>query len=635
MAPNNSATNKPGMAAVSDEPDHETHSVASNGSAQSSVSSRQSFAEVVRAVPAVPARAPSPPASSSALVALPVPAPVEPPAPAGIGAPAFVAQSVPGSAKPRASGGAPVFDGPGADRAPATVGMSDQDWAALSMQEQNTILNYVTNLAPANIRAVRTSSRASTHSARSLRSSRSSRSSPTPTSARASARISARASSHSAVAHTAAPTRTVPSTSHSRAGAAQPIQATATTNRPATAPAKAQASGAPGGGGSGGSSSGNSSTSSSGSGSWASDSASAQSVGDAPLGGDGDGGPPSDDGASTVSSVSTASTASPQPLSTPTRSPAGPRLRSTDPPANSFKIVTRDKRTPLDDTLPINKVQAFAKFLSQTKPEYKGDALSSNYIRSLTDAIASPLALVAQVPQDPAEVAAIVEEWIKAGTRPNVAAALSGSIADLIRRTEPTGIPSPIDKPRAIAAQTDAMLTLAFPGGVNKQDGWSALKRIRDHYEPIARSNRTRITQGLQTYQVPPGGGAQPVSTFVGTFVELSSAAFDDSTTEQAQDQLFMYAIVTLKEDTRFATFVPSWHRDATTDVDGRPSPRPFDKLCGLLRAHARLLATQLIDRPDHTSKPRGERATQPVAVVIEHAHALAILSEQVSRPAR
>ena len=171
VAPYDSATNKPGMAAVSDEPDHETHSVASNGSAQSSVSSRRSFAEVVRAVPAVPARAPSPPASSSALVALPVPAPVEPPAPAGIGAPAFVAQSVPGSAKPRASGGAPVFDGPGADRAPATVGMSDQDWAALSMQEQNTILNYVTNLAPANIRAVRTSSRASTHSARSSRSS--------------------------------------------------------------------------------------------------------------------------------------------------------------------------------------------------------------------------------------------------------------------------------------------------------------------------------------------------------------------------------------------------------------------------------------------------------------------------------
>jgi hypothetical protein len=147
-----------------------------------------------------------------------------------------------------------------------------------------------------------------------------------------------------------------------------------------------------------------------------------------------------------------------------------PRSQST---VNGFKIVTRgkrttrDKRTPLDDMLPISKVQAFAKMLGQTKPEFKGDALSSNYIRSLTDAIASPLALVAQVPQDPAEVAAIVEEWIKAGTRPNVAAALSGSIADLIRRTEPTGIPSPIDKPRAIAAQTDAMLTLSLSPAVS------------------------------------------------------------------------------------------------------------------------------------------------------------------------
>jgi len=36
VASNDSATNKPGMAAVSDEPDHETNSVASNGSVQSS-----------------------------------------------------------------------------------------------------------------------------------------------------------------------------------------------------------------------------------------------------------------------------------------------------------------------------------------------------------------------------------------------------------------------------------------------------------------------------------------------------------------------------------------------------------------------------------------------------------------------
>ena len=119
------------------------------------------------------------------------------------------------------------------------------------------------------------------------------------------------------------------------------------------------------------------------------------------------------------------------------------------------------------------------------------------------------------------EVAALGEDWIKTGTRPNVAAALSGSIADLIRRTEPTGTPNPVVKPRVIVAQTEAMFTVAFPGGVNKQDGWPALKRIHDHYEPLARGKKTRIASALQTYQVPPGGGAQPVNTFVATFVEL------------------------------------------------------------------------------------------------------------------
>jgi hypothetical protein len=61
--------------------------------------------------------------------------------------------------------------------------------------------------------------------------------------------------------------------------------------------------------------------------------------------------------------------------------------RSTgEPVERDFRIVARrsDKRIKLDGTLGrIKEIQAFVRILQPIQPEYKGDALATNYFNSL------------------------------------------------------------------------------------------------------------------------------------------------------------------------------------------------------------------------------------------------------------
>jgi hypothetical protein len=200
VASHDSATSKPGMAAGDDDPNHETNSVASNGSAQSSAS-RRSYAAVAaaRAVPArasvakaAPARALSQPASSSVPTALsvaqapveasvaqtpvvapvpvqtsaeaPVPAPALVPAPTPVPAPASAEATAPARVESHGVGYDELFtqedeaklsQAPGAGDSPAfelrphratdrvhVVRISEEQWANLSLQDQDVILRF-------------------------------------------------------------------------------------------------------------------------------------------------------------------------------------------------------------------------------------------------------------------------------------------------------------------------------------------------------------------------------------------------------------------------------------------------------------------------------------------------------------
>ena len=264
-----------------------------------------------------------------------------------------------------------------------------------------------------------------------------------------------------------------------------------------------------------------------------------------------------------------------------------------------------DRRTKLDGLIPARDLQHFQRTLASVVPQYKGDALATAYLAHVIDAVVSALSPIVRLPDDIAEAAAMVKGWVtKPDTLPRCAVALGGPIADLLRRTTASNAYSPVTKPRALARETIAMLSAAFPVHVNQQAGWLALGRIELAYKRLARSIRSHVLGSLRDMRIAPGEDARSLLDYIASMSQYGEIAFASTATEEAQDMLYNILIATLTDDDRFAAFVPAWYAQVDDSELGSPS---FDMLCDILRTHARMMTSRTIQRTTTRREPRDQ----------------------------